>query len=93
MSNSELFRAKNKQQMLKVVLTDKRAVFHTLLFYDIATQRELTNDTGTPLAKLCGTDRVYTIANRNDCVTIIEQCVAPNLSKYSISFNLLWQFT
>ena len=37
--------------MLKVVLTYKRAVLHTLLVNDIATQRELTNDIGTLLAE------------------------------------------
>ena len=40
-----------RQQMLKVVLTDKGSVFHTLLVNDIATQRELTNDIGTLLAE------------------------------------------
>lgn len=53
--------------MLKIVLTYERAVLHTLLVYDIATERELPDNIGTPLAELCGTDRVDTIAHGDVC--------------------------
>ena len=67
--------------MLKVVLTDKRAVLHTLLVYDIAPKRELPDDIGAPLAELCGTDGVDSIAHRNDCIKVVEQRVASHLSR------------
>ena len=60
--------------MLKIVLTYKRTILHTFLVYDIATQRELTNDIGTPLAELCGTDGVDSIAHRDDGIEVVELC-------------------
>ena len=47
----------------------------------IATQGELANNIGTPLTELCGADGVDTITNRNDGIEVIEQRVAPNLSR------------
>ena len=67
--------------MLKIVLTYERAVLHTLLVYDIAPKRELPDNTGTPLAELSGTDGVDTIAHGDDGIEVIEQRVAPNLSR------------
>ena len=67
--------------MLKIVLTYERAVLHTLLVYDIAPKRELPDDIGAPLAKLCGTDGIDTIAHGDDGIEVIEQRVAPNLSR------------
>ena len=55
-------------------LTYERTILHTLFIYDIAAQRELANNIGTPLSKLSSTDRVDTITNRNDCVKILELC-------------------
>ena len=40
------------------------------------TQREQPDDIGTPLAELCGTDGVDTIAHGNDCIEIVELRVA-----------------
>ena len=67
--------------MFKVVLTDKRAVLHTLLVNDIAPKRELPDDIGAPLAELCGTDGVDTIAHGNDCIEVVEQRVSSHLSR------------
>ena len=67
--------------MLKIVLTYERAVLHTLLVYDIAPKRELPDNIGTPLAELSGTDGVDTIAHGDDGIEVIEQRVAPNLSR------------
>ena len=67
--------------MLKIVLTYERAVLHTLLVYDIAPERELPDNIGTPLAELSGTDGVDTIAHGDDGIEVIEQRVAPNLSR------------
>lgn len=60
--------------MLKIVLIYERTIFHAFLIYNIATQRELANDIGSPLSELSSTDSVDTITNRNDCVKIIELC-------------------
>ena len=60
--------------MFKIVLTDKRAVLHTLLVNDIAPKRELPDDIGAPLAELGCTDEVNTIAHRNDCIEVVELC-------------------
>ena len=51
------------------------------IIYDIATQGELANDIGTPLAELSGADGVDTITHGDDGVKIIEQRVAPNLPR------------
>ena len=58
--------------MLKIVFTDERTILHTLLVYDVATQRELPDDIGAPLAELCSTDGVDTIAHGNDCIEVVE---------------------
>lgn len=47
----------------------------------IATQGELANNIGTPLAELSGADGVDTITHGDDGVKIIEQRVAPNLPR------------
>ena len=60
--------------MFKIVLTDKRAVLHTLLVNDIAPKRELPDDIGAQLAERCGTDGVDTIAHGNDCIEVVEFC-------------------
>ena len=60
--------------MLKIVLPNERAVLHTLLVNDVATQRELPDDIGAPLAELSGTDGVDTIAHGNDCIEVVEFC-------------------
>ena len=41
------------------------------LVNDIAPKRELPDDIGAPLAELCGTDGVDTIAHRNDCIKVL----------------------
>ena len=41
----------------------------------------MSDDIGAPLAELCGTDGVNSIAHRNDCIKVVEQRVAPNLSR------------
>ncbi len=69
--------------MLKIALTYERAVLHTLLVYDVATQGELPDDIGAPLAELSGTDGVDTIAHGNDGIEVIEL-----LSRTSLTF--LW---
>ena len=66
--------------MLKIILTYERAVLHTLLVYDIAPERELPDNIGTPLAELGGTDGVDTIAHGNDCIEVVELRVASHLS-------------
>ena len=66
--------------MLKIVLTYERTILHALLVYDIAPERELPDNIGTPLAELCGTDGVDSIAHGDDGIEVIEQRVAPNLS-------------
>ena len=43
----------------------------------IATQGELANDIGTPLAELSGADGVDTITHGDDGIEVIEQRVAP----------------
>ena len=67
--------------MLKIVLTYERTILHALLVYDIAPERELPDNIGTPLAELCGTDGVDSIAHGDDGIEVIEQRVAPNLSR------------
>ena len=67
--------------MLKIVLPNERAVLHTLLVNDVATQRELPDDIGAPLAELSGTDGVDTIAHGNDCIEVVELRVASHLSR------------
>ena len=44
----------------------------------IATQRELANNIGTPLAELSGADGVDTITHGDDGIEVIEQRVAPH---------------
>ena len=60
--------------MFKIIFTDERAVLHTLLVYHITTDSELTDDRCAPLAKLCSTNAVYTITDRNDRIKVIKQC-------------------
>lgn len=67
--------------MLKIVLTYERTILHALLVYDIAPERELPDNIGTPLAELCGTDGVDSITHGDDGIEVIEQRVAPNLSR------------
>lgn len=43
----------------------------------IATQGELANDIGTPLAELSGADGVDTITHGDDGIEVIEQRVTP----------------
>lgn len=47
----------------------------------IATQGELANDIGTPLAELSGADGVDTITHGDDGIEVIEQRVAPPLPR------------
>ena len=35
---------------------------------------DLKNDIGAPLAELCSTDGVDTIAHGNDCIEVVELC-------------------
>lgn len=44
------------QQMLEVILPDKRPILHTFLIDHIATNSILAQDVGTPLAELGGAD-------------------------------------
>ena len=67
------------QQVLKVVLTDERAVLHALLVYHIATNSKLTQYRSGPLTELRGTDGVDTVANRDDGIEGVEQGLASNL--------------
>ena len=41
-----------RQQMLKIILANERSVLHSLLVYDIASERELADDVSTPLFPL-----------------------------------------
>lgn len=67
--------------MLKIVLTYERTILHALLVYDIAPERELPDNIGTPLAELCGTDGVNSITHGDYGIEVIKQRVAPNLSR------------
>ncbi len=42
---------------------------------------DLKNVIGVPLAELCGTDGVDTIAHGNDCIEVVELRVASHLSR------------
>ena len=59
--------------MLKIVLTNERTILHALLVYDIATERELPDNIGTPLAELCGTDGIDSIAHGDDGIECLSQ--------------------
>ena len=59
--------------MLKIILTYERTILHALLVYDIAPERELPDNIGTPLAKLCGTDGVDSIAHGDDGIECLSQ--------------------
>ena len=62
------------KQMLEVIFSDKRAVLHTLLIHNIATDCKLAYDAGTPLTELRGTDGIYAIAYGDDGIEVVELC-------------------
>ena len=66
--------------MLKIVLTYERTILHALLVYDIAPERELPDNIGTPLAELCGTDGVDSIAHGDDGIEVIVIDAAPHIT-------------
>ena len=60
------------QQMLKIVLAQKRTILHPLFVDYVAADSELTKDLGTPLAELGGSDAVYAVSNADNGVEIVE---------------------
>ncbi len=60
------------KQMLKIILTDKRTVLHSLLVNHITTDGKLTKHTCTPLPKLGCPNRIDSIPDTNNGIEIIE---------------------
>ena len=67
------------QQMLEIVLANKRTVLHALLVNHISADGKLPQNKRTPLPELRGPGTVYTIADTYDGIEIIEfrQIVLP----------------
>lgn len=53
----------------------------------IATQGELANDIGTPLAELSGADGVDTITHGDDGIEVIEQRVTPPPRTFLLNYR------
>ena len=60
------------KQMFKVVFSDEGSIFHPLFIHNIATNCELSQNTCAPLTKLCGSDRIDTVAYRNNRIKIVK---------------------
>ena len=63
------------KQMLKIILTDKRTVIHSLLVNHITTDGKLAEHICTPLPELGCPNRIDSIPDTNNGIEIIEHCL------------------
>ena len=60
------------QQVLKIVLSQEGAILHPLFVDYVATDGELTEDIGAPLAELGGPDAVHAVSDTDNGIEIVK---------------------